>query len=535
MPTRVRRDALGPPIGRLLRTLLALSVLAMPALGAPSLNAQERSSHYLYLGHWAYRYVDLLMARGHLPDLQPMVRPYRRLDVAMALANARSSGGLAESEIEWVELLQAELAPELLGRQLADSATVVVYGGAEVGAQVLTQRHRDMFRPEGDEAAFGHLQLAGALDFPGVTAALRLRYDGWLINDPQFPDGKVVEEHPNFLGLLDFAARAEDGYAEVQLPYVRLMAGRMQRNWGPPRTEGLLVSDYSYSYDQIGYRIGSTRLAVTGFVAQLDEFPDFTKRWFAAHRLDWRVNDGLALGFGESVIWGGENRSFDFRMAMPIATWFVGGYGKDWEEGPNRNNSFIDLSVWWKPTAKIVTTAAVMFDDFPGGGSPLAHGVDLGLALPSLSSRLGLRIGYAQVGALTYRTVSEYERYAFRGIGLGRDLADFDRLSVELDWVPTSSLFLTPTVQVLRRGEGDFRDPWPAGVTNDGPVLFIGERETTLRLALRGQWIPRRLFWIDWDVGENLVWSAGHVPGQRANEFVGRLRVSLVANAWGKL
>ena len=535
MSTRIRCDTLGPSIGHFLRALLALSLLAMPVGGAARLNAQERSSHYLYLGHWAYRYVDLLMARGHLPDLQPMVRPYRRLDVAMALARARTDGGLAESEIEWVELLRAEFVPERSGRRLADSATVVVYGAAEGGAQGLTQRHRDVLRPEGDEAVFGHLQLAGALDFPGVTAALRLRYDGWLINDPQFPDGRVVEEHPNFLGFLEFAGRAEDGYAEIQLPYFRLMAGRMLRNWGPPRTEGLLVSDYSYSYDQIGYRIGNSRLAVTGFVAQLDEFPDFIKRWLAAHRLDWRVNDRLALGFGESVIWGGEHRSFDFRMAMPIATWFVGGYGKDYVEGPNRNNSFIDLSVWWKPTARIVATAAVMFDDFPGGGSPLAHGVDLGLELPALSSRLGLRIGYEQVGALTYRTLADYERYAFRGIGLGRDVADFDRSSVELDWVPTSSLFLTPTVQVLRRGEGDFRDQWPAGVTNDGPVLFIGERETTLRLALRGQWIPRRLLWIDWDVGENFVWSAGHVPGQRANEFVGRLRVSLVAAAWGKL
>lgn len=534
MLSRGRRDALGRHAGQLLGALLAVSVLTAPVGGVASLQAQERSSHYLYLGHWAYRYVDLLIARGRLPTLQPMVRPYRRLDVARAIAQAQMRGSLAESEIEWVGLLQAELAPELSGRQ-SDSATVVVHGSGAIGAQGLTQRHRDVFRPEGDEAAFGHLQLSGALDFPGVTAALRLRYDGWLINDPQFPDGKVVEEHPNFLGFLEFAGRAEDGYAEVQLPYVRLLAGRLERNWGPPGTEGLLVSDYSYSYDQIGYRLGSDRLAVTGFIAQLDEFSNFTKRWFAAHRLDWRVSDRLALGFGESVIWGGENRSFDFRMAMPIATWFVGGYGKDFVEGPNRNNSFIDVSVWWRPTAGLVTTAALMFDDFPGGGSPLAHGVDLGLELPALTARLGLRIGYEQVGALTYRTVTEYERYAFREIGLGRDLADFDRLSVELDWVPMSSLFLTPAVHVLRRGEGDFRDPWPIGVTNDGPVLFIGERETTMRLALRGQWLPRRLIWIDWDVGENFVWSADHVPGQRGNRFVGRIRVSVVAGAWGRL
>ena len=514
----------------------ALLVLFVASTWSASAAAQDRSSHYLHLDHWAYRYVDLLIERGRLTQLQPLVRPYRRLDIARAVGTADTAGVLDDVEREWVGLLRAEFAPEIeRPSPAADSALTYLSGGVAAGAWGLSDRHRDVLRPEGDAAAFGFLHLLGATDFPGVTAALRFRYDGWLINDPQFPDGKVVEEHPNFLGFLDFAGRAEEGYAELQLPYFRLLAGRISRNWGQGRTDGLLVSDYSYSYDQISYRVGSDKLSITGFVTQLDEWDGSVKRWHSAHRLDWRVSDALSLGFGEAVTWGGENRSFDFRMVMPIALWFVGGYGRDWQEGPNRNNSFTDLSVWWKPSRRFLVYGSVMFDDFPGGGSPLAHGLEVGLHVPYLTPRLALRVDYSQVATLTYRTTLDYERYAFRDIGIGRDMSDYDFIAVELDWIPLASLFLTPSVQFLRRGEGDFRDPWPEGVTEDGPVLFIGELEKTLRLAIKGQWIWRHHLLVDWDVGENFVWTKGHVAGENASEFVARVRVSLMADVWGKM
>ena len=522
--------------------VLALALLAASSSAAQSLcydgglgPATRRASSYLPLEHWAYRYIDLLIARGRLTGLDPMVQPYRRIDVARAIYEAERNPDLAAAERDWFRELKRELEREF--HALADTSDSAPYvnGAVSGGTWAMTQRHRDVLRPEGERALFPFAAIEAAGEFPNVVAELRFRWDEWLLNDPQFPDGKVVENHPNFLGLFDFGARTEEGYLELQIPYLRALVGRTYRNWALPGADGLLVSGYSYSYDQVAYRVGVDCLNVIGFVAQLDEFPGSVKRYTSSHRLNWRPRANLALAVGESVIYGGENRSFDLRISNPISIWLVGGFGEDYRDGPNSNNNFTELSAWWRPFDWLVTSLSLMIDDFPGGGTPAQYAGALGIQFPRLGSRWSLRFDYSQVAALTYRTAIDHQIFAFRDVGLGRDISDSDLFSLQLDWIPHYSLILRPVVQVLRRGEGDFRDPWPDGVTQDGPTLFIGEVETTARLALAGQWVPSTWVWLEWDIGQNFVQDAGNVPGANKSEFVGRVFLSARARGWGAL
>lgn len=509
---------------------------ALIAIGGPSAaqttpaDPSRISSHYLPLDHWAYRYVDLLVSRGVL-RLPPLVQPYRRIDIAHAVLMARRAGDQPRPEAEWLDLLAKELETELLRLGETPDATAV---GADftLGAWGVTSRHRDVMRPEGEDAVFVIAETDLSADFPGVATALRFRWDDQFLNDPQFPEGKVVEEHPNFLGFLDFGGRSEDAYAELQLPQIRILAGRQYRNWGLPGTHGMLVSDYSYSYDQLGYRFGGDRLSVTGFVAQLDEFEGSVKRWMSAHRLDWRVSDAVALAFEETVIYGGENRGLDFRLSMPIAVWLVGGFGKDYREGPNSNNSFSQVSAWWKPGSGATIYGSVMFDAFTGDRTPPAYGVAATVHLPRITPRLGLRVDYSQIASTAYRSPRDPEIYTFRNIGLGRDLADYDLTTVELQWTPAATLFVNPSVRLQRLGEGTFFDPYPRG-QRDLPWLFIGRKETTWRVGVTGQWRPNRFGWIDWDLGHNIIKDRNHEPGRNESEFVVRARANLTFRAAG--
>jgi len=531
----VRREPDLRSVVRLLLGLVALLATPAPAQESPS-SSNPGTSRYLPLGHWAYPYIHLLRDRGPLKGLQPLVQPYRRVDVASAVRRAMTASNASRPERGWLAELEREFAPELAVLKAGAGADASqVSGGFSIGQTAVTSRHRDPLRSAGDPAAFVFSEADLAATFPSLVAALRFRWDEWLLNDPQFPDGIVVEQHPNFLGFLDFGARAEDAYFELQLPYFRLFAGRLSRNWGLPGTLGLLVSDYSYSYDQVAYRLGSDRLGINGFVAQLDEWPDNTKRWLSEHRLDWQLSDRLTFSAAEAVTFGGVNRSFDFRMANPLSVWVVGGFGISWLEGPNANNNFTELSLRWSPGSWLVSYLGLMIDEMPGGGTPLAHGLQLGLRFPRLGPTTALRLDYSQLGAVTYRSIRPYERFAFRDIGIGRDLADHDLLSATLDWMPGSRLMVSPTVHLLRRGEGDFRDPWPADADANGPVLFVGQVETTLRAAVRGQWRsgPRAL--VEWDLGENLRWNADHTPGLHRAQFVARARLGLTFRSWGRL
>lgn len=523
--------------------LVALAFLFIPRLvsGQSSLcyrpgpgSRSVRASTYLPLTHWAYPYVALLIARGRLASLDPLGQPYRRIDIARAIRTLEGDSAVTAEEREWLLLIKRELAPEFEDLEGSELVEGRVAGYARAGARGLTQRHRDPLRPTGGEAVFPVAEVEFAAEFPHVAAALRFRWDGWFLNDPQFPDGEVVEHHGSALGF-DWAVRSEDGYVTLQIPYFRLLAGRVYRNWGLAGTNGSLVSDYSYSYDQLGYWFGMDCLNVQGLVAQLDEFPNSVKRWYSAHRITWRPNAKLALAAAEAVVYSGVSRSFDFRLSNPVSIWVVGGYGKDYEEGPNSNNSFTEVSAWWRPIRGLVTYLSFMIDDFPGGGTPWQYAGAISLQLPRVSPRMGLRIDYSQVAALTYRSSLQHQVYTFRDIGLGRDVSDSDLFAMQLDWLPAATLMVSPNLQLQRRGEGDIRDPWPVGQAEDLPTLLTGEVETTLRLAVKGQWVPSRWLWLDWDLGENIVQSANHVPGDDRTEFVGRIVVVVTGGAWGRL
>ena len=526
---------------RTVARIAALTLVALWGLAVPNAARSQMcysggpadgsvASAYLPLGHPTYRYLDQLIAVGRLSGLDPMAQPYRRIEVARAVEEALREPERSELESEWLSLVAREFDREVAAPR--DTAASRVAAQAQVGSWAVTHEHRDLLRPSGGESLFPFAEIGLAAEFPYVAAAIRLRYDQWFLNDPQFPGGEVVEHHG---GPADFeyAIRNEEGYLEVQLPHVRFLAGRLYRNWGPLGSDGLLISDYPYSYDQVGYWLGVDCLNVQGFIAQLDEFPNGVKRWLSAHRLYWRPRANLALAVMEGVVYGGVDRGLDFRLANPISVWLVAGYGKDFEEGSNSNNNLTELSAWWRPFGGTVTHLSLLIDDFPGGGTPLMLAGSVGLRFPRIAPRLGLDLEYTQVDALTYRSALPEQVYSMRNLGLGRDISDDDLLTARLDWAPYASLLLSPVVQLLRRGEGDLRDPWPEDVTEGGPILFIGEVETTLRLAARGEWLPSRTVSVEWDVGPNFVWDAGHMEGADRSYLVGRLWVSLGWKAWG--
>ncbi len=101
---------------------LVFSLLVSPgAVGGQSGSTQPApetgeqpffESPYLYLRHWAYPYVDLLLERGVIEGLSPVVRPYRRIDVAKAVVNANERRA-SSAERRWLQWLRREFNSEI--------------------------------------------------------------------------------------------------------------------------------------------------------------------------------------------------------------------------------------------------------------------------------------------------------------------------------------------------------------------------------------------------------------------------------------
>ncbi|NIN11944.1 MAG: hypothetical protein GTO61_11185, partial [Gemmatimonadales bacterium] len=249
-------------------------IMGGPAWGAPqqaspaSQQTGERDSGrqyvspYLSLSHWIYDYIDLLVARGRITTLSPLVQPYRRIDVAQAVLEAEADGQLSREEMEWAAEIKRELTDEVELLQEGLPQEVSVHAEFGAGVKALSHTHRDPLRPEGEERVFPTFKLYLYGSAPLVAGFVGGRWDNHLLNDPQFPGGRVVEFRECDPLVSECAYRAEEAYVELQLPYVRLFFGRTYRNWGRPGMHGLLIANYAYSYDHIGYRFGSERISL---------------------------------------------------------------------------------------------------------------------------------------------------------------------------------------------------------------------------------------------------------------------------------
>lgn len=490
--------------------------------------ARDLASPYLPLEHWANPALELWVARGEIQSLSPFVKPWRRIEAAaglLELDRSRLGGG----ERAWLERLEAELAPELARLAGAQAAEAQLTLRASAGAGAWSQTHRDPLRAELD----GEFSDARVLESVGaeveghggpVAGAFRLWREGIYRYDAQFPDGQVTPPREAFV-LDDVSARFEEAYIELQSPFVRLSFGRMYRNWGPPGLPGFLRSDYAYSEEEIGYRVGTGRIFLIGSLASYSDFGGDTNRYVAVHRLEVRPFDDLIVAISESSVHGGPGQGLDWRLVNPLTIWQFSG---DEEDTPY--NKIGQVDAWWHAGRGLNLFGSLLADATNRDGSCCQMGGSLGFEIPSLLSGWMLRGTFSAIQSLAYRTELPWEEYSVERIGLGWDKADLYLVRLEASVLPLAGLWLAPRLEVQVRGEGDFRELRPPGdELADYPRILVGQSETTVRPSIAGRWRSGGRFpvEIDWDLGLNLVRDHGNVAGEDRTEPVGRIEARI--------
>ena len=250
-------------------------LLLIPALTGGAMLVCQEPSPYLPLAHWATPYVEHLIALGVIDDPTPLTRPFIQADVARALERADTARLGAGGR----RVVRAMLAT--LGRPVAGSKPWV--------------------RGDGDIAG------SGASHARRVTLVTHPSFDTRLKSDPDY-EGKK----DRFI-----AGRNAEAYIDARFRYGEVFFGSLERNWGPPALDGLLVSSSPYSYDHLGLVLGTRRLQLQAIVTQLDDLADTTgtldHRYFIAHRLVWRpgAGRGTTLGLWEGEIAAGPARTLE--------------------------------------------------------------------------------------------------------------------------------------------------------------------------------------------------------------------------------
>jgi hypothetical protein len=495
-----------PAPARVLRAAALVCGVLVPARSA------AQGSPYVPLDDPRLPLLEHLIARGDVADPSPQVRPYRWADAARVLAAADTTGAPASGLIR--SLRAAFEVPAGDRWRLA----------ARGGAQAFSHIRRDVLHPLGPDGVRPYADFTGEATMGPIVLVSRPAAEPRLPDDPEWP-GRTD---------LELAWRMVEAYGSV-------FYGQMDRNWGPAGITGIPLSDYAYNSVEAGFDVGVETVRLQSVARQLTDERDSlglrVHRYFFAHRLTVRPSRRLSLALWETSVLAGEDREFDSRFRNPLSLLLLAnqyGLGAD-------GNIMLGLDGQWRASRALTLEGQLALDDLQyektGGGDRYPNRWAFTLAASGpLGSRLGWRAFYTQASSLAFRRLSPFESFTDAGVGLGRNFADMDQLSALATMPVGTRWLLTPELTVLRQGEGEINDPFPATPAEAGdiPQLFIGVVERTYRAAVgvSGRQGPLDL---RASAGVHHVVNADHQEGRTVNRFEGRLQATLGVSRGGTL
>jgi hypothetical protein len=498
--------------------LLALLLL----LGGRLVLAQ--GSPYLPLDHPLLPLVEHLIARGDLDDPSPMIRPFRRADLARVLQAAMPATRVA-----------GDHPIALLDRHFRDSARESWFRvEPRAGAQAFTRARRDLLHPAGDGGVRHYVDVALEGRFGPLVFVSRPVAENRLKLDPDW-SGAAINRTKNQ------AYRFAEAYLGAHWSRVRLFYGQMDRNWGPAGQLGLGLSNYGYPRTDLGFelRLRDVEIDIAGTQLTSMRGADGVerKRYLAAHRLNARVTRTLNLAIWETAVLAGVDQSFDpyFRNPLVLLA-FPAQFGL-----ADNRNVLLGGDLQWRPRRRVLIEAQAAIDDRwrrrpdsagTGEGShPGRWALTLGAA-GAFGTRASWRASAAMVSSLAFRTVDSTESLLDRGVGLGPHFTDnaLVRFSVS---VPVRGRWLvSPDLAVLWQGEGRIDAPFPSGpALSATPELFIGQVATTYRLGATVAGGAHRLA-LRGTAGLHHTVNADHVRGRHRTRLEGQLLATL-GFSWG--
>ena len=533
------------PAGYLLRwTLIGVVSLGHMFLAPPPASAQDphrMGSRILSIDSWAYEAIERLRTRGYLSGLNPMVQPYRRIDVAAELVGV-DADTLPDPTAGWVRLLLRELAPEFRRLSVSEDGAAAngeaeaEAAGQRVGFQFLLggtasdSRRRDPlmpYRTTDDEGIKDRAWWSWAggiwLETHNVAAEARLFKDNWHREVHGDPDG----QNP---GGFKWLGRTDNAYLTLAYPWGNIWVGRFKRNWGPIGQTGMMIGDNATTYPQIGLDLGRGNLSFRFMAAELLSV-NGRQRYIVGNRLDYR-HGNFWVSIGESALYSGE--SAVLRLFNPLEAIFF-DHSATYDQNEISGNMMLN-AMFWTQVGQATLYGEFVLDDYDLNSlsgqvaiEATSYQLSLGGRYMGVSDRLELGFDYRRVSAWSYRSGVPTEIWMYLDRGLADPFSDYDRLTVRADWYPpVRGLRISPVLQFQRKGEGDYRIPFPPRDEMLGlPGIFHGVLETTKRVALQGRYQPRSEVFLEWDLGRSFISDAGHVNGASEGRFSLLVRLGL--------
>ena len=470
----------------------------------------------------AYYLIQRLQQRGFLLELHPSSLPYTSGDVATAL-DALDSTQVDSRIANWIHLLRRHLGEALP----ADNPIFDI--SLSAGIESTTHRRMEPLRPLDASALYSNAELMAQVEYKRFIAHSGLRHDNYYDRDPDGLDA-----------VNRIQTRSNLSYLAYNTSFFSALLGRAPVHWGPFQTTAPLLSDNPINFDQLQVRFGTDKLSFSSVLGELDSITSdsrFTgtagadsvggneRRFLAAHRLDWRPSKHFSLTLLESILFSGVSSGASLKFLNPLHPYII---SVDSPPKNDENNGLIGLMLWGQARPFTFYTQ-LMIDDFDliNASEPTGFAWASSIRIADVFPATDAGIALDMVSTRAYNAPQPEGRYLYLGRGLATSFNDYIQLSAFADLYLDqfiAGLTLSPHIQYLAQGDGLINQTYPG---NEIKTILNGTVEHTTRLGLKIVLAGSHLYWLETNMGVNLIRNRSGIAENNVTLFVGQIRAGV--------
>ena len=463
--------------------------------------------------YWVYESIRKIQILGSLQELPLGSKPYSRSDIASELVKLKQdqSTQIVKRHPEYLHLI-LEFENEI--RQVEGFSSDV--------------------QNESIYTAIGLLSRLIRNNQPQLALQARINYT--IYSHLCFQYGAIMDQalnsDPSYTGneWRGITGYQDQLFLQFENTYVKATLGRDYIDWGYGHSGSLFITDKSRPFDMMKITANGKLVRFESFIAQLDKMQD-AERYLTATRLAINPRPHIALGFGQSALYGGINRSLDFTISNPLAFY---SFSQDNDQKYMNMMLYADFAVSINQSCRIY--GELLIDDFQidrdkqSDLEPNEIAFIVGGEGVSLFRNLDLWIEYTQVRNRTYNVpeIRPWEKFLHRGEPIAHPYGtDFQLL------VTNGEMWLNPSVQsyislsALKKGEGTvdglFTEPWMADdVSLDSGFsesIPSGVIETTYSAEMGILWRPQNYFYLDLAIRYEAINNEYNISGQNSADM----------------
>ncbi len=474
--------------------------------------------------HWVYDYVDQLQVSGYLKEFYISTKPYSRIQIAGALVKldsliTRHQVKMTQTELSLVAKLRDEFSVEIMKIRSSDTPSIKLGVWNDSNQSV----------GEGDNSFNYYLKS---------IISLSLTKNLIFFNSVKLDNR--LGDNPDYVGRnwRNLTAFTEQAYARFRYKNFDFVLGRDFMKWGPGKSGNLLFSDHSRPMDLFGFSASLKYIKFSYFGARLDhwstqkfdavsDYDDYMKRYLTAHRVDFKFNQKLFIGFTETLLYANQGEGFEIQYHNP----FMYYHGELLNKGGSDGNGLLSVDVDYFPRKNWEIYGELMIDDIqiekskPGDLEPTEYGLILGFQKSDFFGSL-LGAEYARVSNWTYNSGKPWERFLHRNEPIGYSVGnDLDRWTFFIKSWASENIYLNYGLEYLRKGEGKITDewtePWKERTVKEGysEKFPLGVVEKTLRPWVRVRYHYNNHCWLDAKLLYCTIENYNHLENKTRNEF----------------